>query len=71
MFASCVCRVLSGSGLCDGLISHSEESYRVCATCVRSTSHNTTGQMPLTSPEPLWEDNIKLLLNKLQKSALG
>jgi len=32
MFVSCVlCCV--GSGLCDGLITHSEESYRVCV-CV-------------------------------------
>jgi hypothetical protein len=33
MFASCECYVLSGRGLCDGLITVSDESYRVW--CVR------------------------------------
>ena len=30
MFASRECCVLSGRGLCDGLITYPEESYRVC-----------------------------------------
>ena len=29
MFACCECRVLSGRGLCDELINHPEESYRL------------------------------------------
>ena len=29
MFVCCECRVLSGRGLCDGLITHPEESYRL------------------------------------------
>jgi hypothetical protein len=29
MFVSCECRVLSGTGLCDKLITRSEESYRL------------------------------------------
>jgi hypothetical protein len=30
MFVSCECCVSSGRGLCDGLIIHSEEAYRLC-----------------------------------------
>ena len=33
MFVSCECFVLSGTGLCDGLITRPEDSYRVCG-CV-------------------------------------
>jgi len=29
MYVSCECCVLSGIGLCDGPITHPEESYRV------------------------------------------
>jgi len=29
MFVCCECRVLSGRGLCDGLITRPEESYRL------------------------------------------
>ena len=35
MDVSCECCVLSGRGLCDGLITHSEESFRVWLLCVR------------------------------------
>jgi hypothetical protein len=31
MSVSCECCVLSGRGLCDGLVTCPEESYRVCA----------------------------------------
>jgi hypothetical protein len=44
MFVSCVCCV--GSGICDVLITRSEESYRLCArapNCVRYRSLNTEG----------------------------
>jgi hypothetical protein len=34
MFVWCVCRVLSGSGLCDELIIRPEESYRLCSVVV-------------------------------------
>ena len=30
----CVCRVLSGRGLCDELITRPEESYRLCCVVV-------------------------------------
>ena len=35
MSVSCKCCVLSGRGMCIGLIPHPEESYRVCV-CVRA-----------------------------------
>jgi len=34
MFVCCECRVLSGRGLCDELITHPEESYRLCCIVV-------------------------------------
>jgi len=34
MFVCCVCCVLSGRGLCDELITRSEESYRLCCVVV-------------------------------------
>ena len=34
IFVCCECRVLSGRGLCDGLITRPEESYRLCCAVV-------------------------------------
>ena len=34
MFVCCECCVLSGRGLCDGLIIRPEESYRLCCVVV-------------------------------------
>ena len=34
MFVCCECRVLSGRGLCEGLITRPEESYRLCCVFV-------------------------------------
>ena len=34
IFVSCECRVLSGRGLCDELITRPEESYRLCCVVV-------------------------------------
>ena len=34
MFVCCECRVFSGRGLCDGLITRPEESYRLCCVVV-------------------------------------
>jgi hypothetical protein len=39
MFVCCECRVSSGRGLCDELITHPEESYRLwCVVCDLETS---------------------------------
>jgi len=42
MFVCCECRVLSGRGLCDGLITRPEESYRqwCVVVCDLETSKN-------------------------------
>jgi hypothetical protein len=42
MFVCCECCVLSGRGLCNGLISHPEESYRLwrVVVCDQETSKN-------------------------------
>ena len=34
IFVCCECRVLSGRGLCDGLITRPEESYQLCCVVV-------------------------------------
>ena len=34
IFVCCECRVLSGSGLCDELITRPQESYRLCCVVV-------------------------------------
>ena len=41
MFVCCECRVLSGGGLCEGLITRSEESYRLwrVVVCDQETSY--------------------------------
>jgi len=42
MFVSCECSASSGRGLCDGLITHPEESYRLwrVVVCDQETSKN-------------------------------
>jgi hypothetical protein len=49
MFVCCECRVLSGRGLCDGLINRPEESYRSwrVVVCDQETS-NTSRLKPAT-----------------------
>jgi hypothetical protein len=39
MFVCCECCVLSGRGLCDGLVIRSEESYRLWRLCDQETSY--------------------------------
>jgi hypothetical protein len=41
MFVCCECCVLSGRGLCDGLITRPEDSYRLCrfVMCDQETSN--------------------------------
>jgi len=41
MFVCCECWVLSGRGLCDGLITHAGESYRLwrVVACDQETSY--------------------------------
>jgi hypothetical protein len=57
MFVCCECCVLSGRGLCDGLITRLEESYRLWRVVVydRETSR-MRGLKPATG---LWKYNQK------------
>src|SRR5215471_11985898 len=43
IFVCCECRVLSGRGLCDELITHPEESYRLWCVVVRVLEKQKTG----------------------------
>ena len=42
-FVCCECRVLSGRGLCDELITRPEESYRLCCVVVRDLETSRIG----------------------------
>ena len=49
MFVCCECCVLSGRGLCDGLITRPEESYRLSRVVVRDQETSKTRRlMPAT-----------------------
>jgi hypothetical protein len=54
MSVSCKCCVLSGRGLCDGLVPRPEESYRVCCVsnvCYHETSTKRGGPGPYRAVE--------------------
>ena len=77
IFVCCECRVLSGSGLCDELITRPEESYRLCCVvvCDLETSRvgapyiyiydiSTLRVKPVTTPHTAWTPLISLLIMK-------
>jgi len=45
MFVCCECCVLSGRGLCDGLITRPEESYRLCRVVLRDQETSNTRRL--------------------------
>jgi len=55
MFVCCECCVLSGRGLCDGLITRSEESYRLWRVVV--CDHETSKTRRLKPVTGLWKYN--------------
>jgi hypothetical protein len=60
MSVSCECCVLSGRGLCDGLITRPEESYRlwcVSNVCDHETSTKRGGPGPYRAVEP-WKKKV-------------
>jgi len=65
MFVCCECCVLSGSGLCDGLITRPEESYRLwhIVMCDQETS-KTRRLKPTTG---LWEYNQRVIMPRKQQ----
>jgi hypothetical protein len=54
MFVCCECCVFSGRGLCDGLITRSEESYRLW--CVVVCDQETSKTRRLKSATGLWKN---------------
>jgi hypothetical protein len=54
MFVCCVCCVLSGRGLCDELITRTEESYRRWSVfvCVIKKPRERGGHSPRWAAEP-------------------
>jgi len=59
MFVCCECFVLSGRGLCDGLITRPEESYRLWRVVVYDQETSKTKRLkPSTG---LWKYNHKRL----------
>jgi hypothetical protein len=53
MFVCCKCRVLSGRGLCDGLITRPEESYRLW--CVVVCDQEISNTRSLKTATGLWK----------------
>jgi len=53
MFVCCECRVLSGRGLCDGLITRPEESYRLLRVFV--CDQETSKRRRLKPARGLWK----------------
>jgi len=48
MFVCCECSVLSGRGLCDELITRSEESYQLCCVVVCDLEKNLKNEEAMT-----------------------
>jgi hypothetical protein len=66
MSVCCECCVLSGRGLCDGLVTRPEESYRLWCVWVWSWSLEKWGGLdPQGAVEPLEKKNIHALLHGL------
>ena len=64
MFVCCACRVLSGRGLCDELITHPEESYRPCCivVCDLETSRMGALYIYIYDISSLRVNNLTLIL---------
>jgi len=58
IFVCCECRVLSGRGLCDELITRPEESYRLCCVVVCDLETSRIGAPYIY--------NVRLLRVKIQ-----
>jgi len=59
MYVCCECCVLSGRGLCDGLITHPEESYRLWRVVV--CDQETSKTRRLKSATGLWKYNHRVV----------
>jgi len=66
MFVCCECRVLSGRGLCDELITRPEESYRLCCVVVCDLE---TSRMGATCIYDISRLNVNTVLGKTSTAA--
>src|SRR5215475_467766 len=62
IFVCCECRVLSGRGLCDELITRPEESYRLCCVVVCELETSRMGAPYIYDISSLKVNNLTLIL---------
>ena len=62
MFFYCECRVLSGRGVCEELITRPEESYRLCCVVVCDLETSRMGAPYIHDISSLWVNNLTLIL---------
>ena len=62
IFVCCECRVLSGRGLCDELITRPEESYRLCCVVVCDLETSRMGAPYIYDISRLRVNNLTLIL---------
>ena len=62
IFISCECRVLSGRGLCDELITRPEESYRLCCVVVCDLETSRMGAPYIYDIRRLKVNNLTIIL---------
>jgi hypothetical protein len=62
IFVGCECRVLSGRGLCDELITHPEESYWLCCVVVCDLETLRIGAPYIYDISSLKVNNLTLIL---------
>jgi len=62
IFVCCECRVLSGRGLCDELITRPEESYRLCCVFVCDLESSRMGAPYIYDISSLKVNNLTLIL---------
>jgi hypothetical protein len=68
IFVCCVCRVLSGRGLCDELITRPEESYRLCCVVVCDLETSRIGAPYIYDLSSLRVNDLTLILLTWRKS---
>jgi hypothetical protein len=61
------CRVLSGRGLCDELITRTEESYRLCCVVVCDLEKSRIGALYIYDIRNLRVNDLTLILLTWQK----
>jgi hypothetical protein len=68
IFVCCECRVLSGIGLCDELITRPEESYRLCCVVVCDLETSRIGAPYIYDISSLRVNDLTLILLTWRKS---